>query len=80
MEDDSALKDIETSAKDCLLNAEQHLTAAKTLQGLGADFYHIAYHNAVICLDSFVFGEEGGLRTLFSWTFDDCKERHLLAI
>jgi AbiV family abortive infection protein len=42
---------IENSVKDCLLNAQHHLAAAKALRELGADFVHIAYHNAVICIE-----------------------------
>jgi AbiV family abortive infection protein len=45
------LSDIEVSAKDCLSNAERHLAAAKALRGLRINFTHIAYHNAVICLE-----------------------------
>jgi len=51
MPDKNMLTEIEVSAKDCLSNAEQHLAAAKALRGLGADFNHIAYHNAVICIE-----------------------------
>ena len=51
MEIEATLRNVEACAKDCLLNAEQHLTAAKALQGLGDDLRHIAYHNAVICLE-----------------------------
>jgi AbiV family abortive infection protein len=82
MPDKNMLSEIEVSAKDCLSNAEQHLAAAKALRGLGVDFSHIAYHNAVICLEEvgkalivrMTYSAGDNRTTLRNWVDDHVKK------